>query len=86
MLFAFVGNILPCYKNYFMYVNSLMSLSLFTKPQTLKCGYDLLVLEVYVTDVQSFLPSIRNANVHKLHVNRKTSGTDYNYSVNLPTL
>ena len=34
MLFAFVGNILPCYKNYFMYVNSLMSLSLFTKETT----------------------------------------------------
>ena len=34
MLFAVVGNILPCYKNYFMYVNSLMSLSLFTKETT----------------------------------------------------
>lgn len=31
-----VGNILPCYKNYLLYVriNSLMSLSLFTKETT----------------------------------------------------
>ena len=88
VLFAVVGNILPCYKNYLLYVriNSLMSLSLFTKETTDVEMWLRFTLTRGLCNWRSKFRSIRNANVHKLHVNRNTSSTDYNYSVNLPSL